>query len=365
MGQILDVIEKHSGGKCFYSDRYSLDNLIPPEYQDKEEEFKTDKVFETDNSSGKNRHLEYNETASSLFSFFLDGSRRTYKIADFASSDNKYLPIVAGQIGTAVCLRKNKKLKQYKILKENVLAVPDRLGGEFETIRKEIKKIKKHYLSIDEIVRYQYRPNPDRPFENLAVAKIQFEMLNMEIQLISEMVHSNKLQPDKMLIIDGSLQFSSVKEEDEHIFRNVIGISKTFNPHLQDILKTRKKEIGHHLANLKFGERTAVYKYEPEGKRRKIIKIGAWYLRIREKLYSKNPLDGVIKIEKVATTINEKEDGFDTYDIDEISRAILLERNVTCFGNDERWANHIYPIYLTEFLLKKSFASPQYFLNVF
>ena len=365
MGRILDVIEEHSGGTCFYSDRYSLDHLIPPEYQDKEEQFKSDKVFENDNFSGKNRRLEYNETASSLFSYFLDGSRRTYKIADFASTDNKYLPIVAGQIGTAVCLRKNKKLKKYKMLKKNVLALPDRLGGEFDEIREEIRKIKRHNLSIDEIVRYQYRPNPDRPFENLAIAKIQFEMLNMEIQLMSEMVHSNKLQPNRMLIIDGSLQFSSVEEENEHIFRNVIGISKTFNPHLQDILKTKKKEIGHHLANLKFGERTSVYKYEPEGKKRKKIKIGAWYLRIHNKKYSKNPLDGVIKIEKVATTTNEKEDGFDTYDIDEISRAILLERNVTCYGNDERWANHIYPIYLTELVLKSSFASPQYFLNIF
>jgi hypothetical protein len=365
MGQILKIIEQHSGGKCFYSDRYTLDHLIPPEYQDKDEEFKGDKVFETDNYTGKNRLLEYNESTSSLFSYFLDGTRRTYKIADFASRDNKYLPIVAGQIGTAVCFRKNKKLKKYKLLKKNVLAVPDRLGGEFDTIRNEIKKIQRYNHSINEIVKYQYRPNPERPFENLAIAKIQFEMLNMEIELISEMVNSNKLHSNKMLVIDGSLQFSCVKEDDENIFRNVIGVSKTFNPHLQDILKTKKKEIGHHLANLKFGERTSVYKYEPEGKRKKKIKIGAWYLRIREKKYSKNPLDGVIKIEKIATTNNEKEDGFDTYDIDEISRAILLERNVTCFGNDERWANHLYPIYLTELLLKNSFASSQYFLNIF
>ena len=109
MGKILNIIEKHSGGKCFYSDRYTLDNIIPPEYQDKEEEFKSDKVFETENTSGKNILLKFDQPATSLFSFFLDGSRRTYKIADFASNDNKYLPIVAGQIGTAVSFRENKK----------------------------------------------------------------------------------------------------------------------------------------------------------------------------------------------------------------------------------------------------------------
>ena len=43
MEQILEIIEKYSGGKCFYSDRYTLDHFLPPEYQDKDEQFKTDK----------------------------------------------------------------------------------------------------------------------------------------------------------------------------------------------------------------------------------------------------------------------------------------------------------------------------------
>ena len=51
--------------------------------------------------------------------------------------------------------------------------------------------------------------------------------------------------------------------------------------------------------------------------------------------------------------------------IDEISRAVLLERNVTCYGNDKRWANHIYPIYLTEMLLKTTFVSDSFFMNIF
>ena len=44
MGQILEIIEKYSGGKCFYSDRYTLDHFAPPEYQDEDEQFKTTKV---------------------------------------------------------------------------------------------------------------------------------------------------------------------------------------------------------------------------------------------------------------------------------------------------------------------------------
>ena len=88
-------------------------------------------------------------------------------------------------------------------------------------------------------------------------------------------------------------------------------------------------------------------------------------MRIHQKEKLKKPLDGVIKVEKIATTRDEKSDGFDTNTVDNISRSILLERNVTCYGNDDRWANHIYPIYLTELLLKNSFASDTFFLSIF
>ena len=366
MGKILSIIENHSGGKCFYCDRITLDHLVFQEYQDNEEEFKGDRIFETENKGGKNIKINTSDDNYSLFKYFLDGARRTYKIVDFATTDNKFLPIVAGQIGTAVCLRENKKLRKYQLKKKNVIALPDRLGGEFDAIQNELSALKFHNLSIDKLVKYRYQANPDRPFENLAIAKIQLEMLNMEIELIGEMVHSEMLKTDQMLIIDGSLQFSSIKEDNEYIMRDVIGISKTFNPHLQGILKTKSKEIGHHLINLDFGERTPVFVYETKKeKSNKYLKIGAWYLRIREKRFSPNPLSGIIKIERIATTAKEKEDGFNTDLIDEISRAIFLERNVTCYGNDDRWANHLYPIYLTERFLKTTFVSDQYFLNIF
>ncbi len=369
MGEIIRIIEGLTGGKCFISDRYSLDHYDPPEYQDKEEEFQSDRMFETENNSGRNVDLNIGQISSSLFKYFLDGSRRTYKIGDFASRDNKFLPIVAGQIGTAVCVREHQKMRKYKVSKDNIMALPDRLGDEFESIKTKIQQVEKQGIRIGRIVRYRYQLSPDRPFENLAIAKIQKEMHDMELELLSEMVESKKLNTDKMLVIDGSLQFSGINSENIHIFKNVIGISKTFNPHLQGILKTKRKEIGFHLANLKYGNRTVVYSYDPKdrpGKYRKYkTRIGAWYMRIRDEKYLKNPLDGIIKIEKVPTTQREVEDGFDSDVIDEISKSILFERNVTCFGNDDRWANHLYPIYLTEYFLKNSFCSDKYFLNIF
>ena len=270
MGQILTIIEEHSGGTCYQTERFTLDHFVPPEYQDEKEEFKNDKIFETDNKKGKNIQLNIGVSSSSLFKYFLDGSRRVYKIVDFGTTDGKFLPIVAGQIGAAVCERQNKKLNTYKIKRENVIAVPDRMGDEFDKIAEEISELKlprgkQNGLSIAQILKYTVKAKPDRPFENLAIAKIQTSMYNMEVELIRDMVNSTKLKNYEMLIVDGSLQFSKV--DDDNIFANVIGISKSFNPNLQGILKSKNKQIGNHLTNLEFGERTPVFLYETECKK--------------------------------------------------------------------------------------------------
>ena len=373
MGQILKKIEELTGGTCYQTERYSLDHFARPEYQDDGEDFSTSRVHESENKQGRIVSLDVDSyKMPSLFQYFLDGSRRTYKIVDFGTRDGKFLPIVAGQIGTAVCKREKGKLKRHRILRENVIALPDRLSGEYEQIAREIPKMQfpkkgKRKLSIGKVLKYRYQENPDRPFENLAIAKIQTTMMGMEIELIREMVASKVLETNKMLIVDGSLQFSGVEDSDE-IFKHVVGVSKSFNPNLRGLLKSSKnKQIGSYLTQLEFGQRTPVFVYEPQnqkGRKRK-TKIGAWYLRIRPKNKVKRPLDGIIKLEKIATTRTEKNDFFETDMIDQISLSILLERNVTCYGNDPRWANHLYPIYLTELFLKNSFVSDVFFFNIF
>ncbi len=104
MGEILQAIELLSGGTCYQTERFSLDHVVLPEYQDAGEVFSKSKIFETDNRKGGNIQIEVGSSSvPSLFKYFLDGARRTYKVVDFGSTDGKSLPIVAGQIGTAVC----------------------------------------------------------------------------------------------------------------------------------------------------------------------------------------------------------------------------------------------------------------------
>ena len=72
-----------------------------------------------------------------------------------------------------------------------------------------------------------------------------------------------------------------------------------------------------------------------------------------------------MKIEKILITDKENEEGLDSDLIDIITGNIINERNPVCYGKDTRWANHLYPVYLTEQFLKSRFLSDLHFLNLF
>ena len=353
MKSYLTEIFKEKGIEFFQTDRLSLDNYYYEPFQDSKEIFDENKIFETE--SGKIQELQ--PYYPSIFAFFLDGSRKPYKIGDMITTDNKFAPVVAGQIGAACCKRTNGKVELFKLLKRNVLMVFDSINNDdFEDIKRKLTKLRNCEIEVDKYVFDKMRD--DAP-TNAAVARIQKRMQDLEIDLLTDMANNGDLATDKMLVIDGSLQFLTQKF-DPRIFYNVIGISKSFNPNLTGLLRG-KKHIGVLLAKLKFGERTPVYRYETANNR---YIIGAWYLRIRKPGKVRNALDGVIKVEKMAMQ-EEQENGFDSSMIDNISSSILGEIYPTCHGNDLRWNNHLYPIYLTEKVLKSKFFSDVHFMNIF
>lgn len=358
MRKILEVL-REKGITYYQSERYNLDSFYFDNYQDEGELFEKSGIFEDENKQGKVIKVEP-KTNTSLFKYFLDGSRRTYRIAE-AEIGDKLVPIVAGQIGCGVCRRFDNKVKTHQIIRKNILMLYSRMpDDDYKDVKNRIEQTG----SIITVDRYDYSSNMEIRPENKAIARIQDIMYDMEIDLLEAMTKQNILKPDEMLAIDGSLQFSNIR--DERFFYNVVGISKTFNPNLKNMLKSKNKSIGTLLPKLEYGERTPVFKYNQTGENQRFKQtIGAWYLRIRPRGQVKNPLDGIVKIEKIAVTDREKEDGFETGLIDNISSSILLERNVTCYGNDSRWASHIYPIYLTETMIKNSFLSDIYFLNIF
>ncbi len=87
------------------------------------------------------------------------------------------------------------------------------------------------------------------------------------------------------------------------MFYNVVGVSKSFDPMLPTSNKNKRggTQIGAELLKLKYGQRTPVFLKENSKHR----KFGFWYLRIRPKNKVSGPLEGIIKIEKMAVLEEE------------------------------------------------------------
>ena len=216
-----------------------------------------------------------------------------------------------------------------------------------------------------EVVEYRFEPERHNIPVNAAIAKANTMMHDMEIEILSNMVKSGVLDTDRMLVVDGPLQFlrqDTGKTEFADLFYNVIGVSKSFNPMLPTSSKSKRggTQIGAELLKLEYGERTPVFLKENDRGRR----FGVWYLRIRSKNRVTNPLEGIIKVEKMVLE-DYYDSGIPTDVVDTISLSLLNECLPTCYGRDERWASHLYPIYLTETLIKSTFESDLVFINNF
>ena len=301
------------------------------------------------------------------FSYFMDGSRRTYKIGDMVLEGKKIYPVVVAQVRAGCTERdRQKKLHTHGLVqRKNLLLLSDKMNEvDFQEIRQRILKTQMAKDIHLDIVKYHFDSAKDNVPINAAIAKANSMMHDMEIAILGQMVHSGTLEPDHMLIVDGPLQFirqDTGKPEFADMFYNVVGVSKSFDPMLPTSNKSKRggTQIGAELLKLKYGQRTPVFLKENSKHR----KFGFWYLRILPKNKVSGPLEGIIKIEKMA--VLEEEEGLDSSVVDNLSFWLLNEGSPTCYGRDGRWASHLYSVYLTETLIKSSFESDLAFINNF
>ena len=150
-------------------------------------------------------------------------------------------------------------------------------------------------------------------------------------------------------------------EKFKNNYQFVVGVSKSFNP--EYCIDKDGNNNSNMIANLPVFHRTPVNKYYSE--RIGDVYFAVWFVRIRERKYSNSPFDGVLKIEKILKNETEIEKGLDSELVDRITANIINERNPVCYGADRRWANHLYPIYVTESYLKSKYLGTNMFLNLF
>jgi len=381
MKKILDFIAEETDGKNYKSYKYCFESVDVPkiDYEDKKG-IQVKKKGETDKSLIKTKSLKefadkIKKNGSPLFKYFLDGSRRTYKVDDIAYGKRLY-PIIAGQIGVAVCERIDKHtFKSVKLKNPLVISIPENANAQtgvgnsdlfFNSLIKKLNEqniLIKQNIKFSKILPYSSKALKENDkYEDRGVAKIQDEMIVLEQKVVFELAKAGKLNDKSFLIKDGSLEYMKSGESKELSviktnYDSVVGVSKAFNP---EALSNDVKDISRRIAELKCYHRTPAFMYQTE--RIPDVKFAVCYLRIRDTL---SPFDGVLKIEKILVRDIQEEEGLDSDEIDLISANIINERNPVCYGKDDRWAKHLYPVHLTESFIKSQYLSDINFINLF
>ena len=378
MGNIIANLEKETGKSCFNTFRRCLDHerMSILEYDDNtahqfmSAQGETERLSNPRDVSGVARDWQEYEPA---FKYFFDGSRRTYKIADIPIGTQVF-PVIAGQVGVGVCKRENKRLSPCKLMLRTVMALPDKLDSDgknekqhrffFADLATKLNQAQRQF-QLDGVLWYE--TNSQDNFEDKGVARIQDFMIEKEKDMVKQLVDDNLLNDRNWLVKDGSLEYSKVNSDNpfayskiRNNYKRVVGVSKSFNPELARL--TNNRSAAKMIADLGLFHRTPVSMYSTE---RVDGKFAVWYVRLRESRWSRSPFGGVVKVEKMLVTSHEEEYGLDTAEVDNISAWLVNERNPVCYGKDERWANHLYPVYLTETFIKSKYRSTVNFINCF
>ncbi len=311
------------------------------------------------------------DSSDSLFNYFMDGSRMAYKIAEL-NFDGKVWPVVAGQIGVACCRRKNRRMEHFARTYKTLLSVPRivcDLSGNAASDRQKMaallrgvndiaaRKCGARFMFNDIVV---YSEKEDMSKENLAVARIQSTMTDTEKAAIKKLAEDGFISLDEdYLAKDGSLEYmdetsSTIRWTDLGTsLRYAVGVSKTFNAEKFQIkVKTEHRSAASFIANLKPGQRTQAFRYS--ARKDKPPFFAVWFVRIRAPKLGQSAFDGVLKAE-VQLIGKEEQSGRSSFEINRISQSLYRERTPVCYGTDARWANHIYPVFVTERYLKSGF----------
>ena len=298
---------------------------------------------------------------------------------------NQVYPIIAGQVGVGCCTRVNKEMMPlyYKdtpmFERHLVIALPkiakscdwddDELA--FEHLRKKINAradLRAKGVSFEKILAYSTKVELGDKIENKCIALIQDYMVEREKFMVAELVRKGFLLPDKYLLKDGSLEYQvhGITSQTELArFRNnyqfVVGVSKSFNP--ENCVDKNGRNNSNLIAQLPLYHRTPVNMYSSP--RIGDMEFAVWFVRIRDHRYTNNTFDGILKIEKILVTEEQRKNGLDSEEVDYITASIINERNPVCYGADKRWANHLYPVFITESYVKSKYLGENMFLNLF
>lgn len=376
--RLADLIASETHGISYKTVRYSLDTL------DSSQIHEPVAIWEKSaESSHTSKYIDLHPLSKKLalsseqiFTYFLDGSRRVFKVDEIAyelsGGRMAVYPVIAGQIIAGICRRENRKLIPQAHKYEIVLSLPDTADfdnnakrGFWQGLTQKLSaSLKDSGLEIADVLSYKTGKDPrNTTLEDRATAVIQSRMLDAEKYLTEYLTRKRLLNHRNYLIKDGSLEYRQKSAIPPQNYRWVIGLSKSFNP--EACTNIHGKPDPGYIADLPVNHRTqaACFSY-PEILGDALFAV--WYIRLHDRKNTRSVFDGIVKAEKLLVTHEELADKcMNSDEIDSLSAYILNERYPVCYGSDSRWLSHIYPVYLTEQYIKSQYLSTESFMHLF
>jgi len=277
--------------------------------------------------------------------YFLDGSASTFFLGDAVEGDRR-TPIHVAQVGAAAVFRKdNGQVRVARSIHRIVLMIDKKAVSFGEQVESAVRKAGARFMFHDTMEQdgETEKTSHGKEPRSRAAHKAHHIMAGIEENLGRELTR----EVADWLVLDGSLG------KDLHSWKDItkfFGVTKSFSREPRFKLPGARggKVVNLYdlLANLPFSARTCAFSARSG-------KVAIWYVRLREQRQLDYPLMGVIKVEFP----NPSGDAVPSDLIDEISGALVAERQVSPHGKDLRWHAHLYAIYLAEQAVKNGFVS--------
>lgn len=331
----------------------ALEDLMRPDHEEVIDRLRSvddkamDVILETPNRKPYVELKPLHRTERHLLRFFLDGSARTFFLGD-AVEGNRRTPIHVAQVGAAAVFRKDDgQVKVARSVHKVVLMLDKKAVSFGEKVEELVKKAGPTFAFHDTMEEdgETEKSAPGKEPRSRAAHKAHHIMAGEEEQLGRGL----QREKDQWLVLDGSLG------KDLHSWKDVpqfFGVTKSFSREplfkLPGARGGQVVNLYELLSNLPFSARTCAFSARSG-------KVAVWYVRLREQRHLDYPLMGVVKVEFP----NPTGDAVPSALIDELSSAIVAERQVTPHGKDVRWHAHLYAIYLAEQAVKTGFVTTE------
>ncbi|MEW6458814.1 MAG: hypothetical protein AB1441_07080 [Bacillota bacterium] len=283
-----------------------------------------------------------------LLRYFLDGSARTFFLGDIVEGSRRSSVHVA-QIGVAVVFREdNGQIRVAVPPVHRIVLMMDKKAVSFgEEVKQLVEKSWPRFAFHDTMEEdgETEKTSPGKEPRSRAAHKAHHLMARLEDEVGRGLTRDS----GHWLVLDGSLG------KDLYAWTKVpsfVGIAKSFSREplfkLPGARRGRVVNLYELLAELPFSARTLAFAA-------RLGRTVVWYVRLREQRQLDYPLMGVVKVELP----NPGGQAVSSDVINQISAALVAERQVSPHGKDVRWHAHLYPVYLAEQAVKNGFISTE------